>query len=167
MAILKSDIIGKPIRSLKAINTGGTHPIWYNFTVDAVDFLSRCTLRYINSYGASYKIDPTSELTIIHTDGTKYPVDSYKKLLTMVITDYTEPTGATMPTNIRDYYINTTNITNTERKELYKVLTKHNEPVSSDLLYTNFTWKLVKFFNTSNVWDNSDEKFGVLVDRLA
>lgn len=98
MAILKSEVVGKPISSLKGITTGGKHPIWYNFTIDAVDFLSRCTLRYSKSCGASYKIDPTSELTIIHTDGTKYPVDSYEKLLTMVITDYDEPQEQPMPT---------------------------------------------------------------------
>ena len=98
MAILKSEVIGKPINKFVGINTGGNHPIWNSFTVDAVDFLSRCTLQHANSYGATYKIDPTSELTIVHSDGTKYPVASYSKLLTMIITDYTESTGATMPT---------------------------------------------------------------------
>lgn len=101
MAIFKSEIVGKSIGTLRGITTGEKHHIWNNFTIDAVDFLSRCTLSYSNSYGASYKIDPTSELTIIHTNGTKYPINSYKKLLTIIITDYDEPQEQPMPTKPR------------------------------------------------------------------
>lgn len=104
MAILKSEIIGKSIGELSGSLVNSlhadytAHKIWTKTSTKAIDFLSRCTLRYNKSYGASYKIDPTSELTIIHTDGAKYPVDSYKKLLTMVITDYDEPQEQPMPT---------------------------------------------------------------------
>ena len=107
MTITRSQIIGKSINELdKSITdylslltpTNTPHVVWSKLLTKAIDFLSSCTLRHSNSYGATYKIDPTSELTIIHTDGTRYPVDSYSKLLAMVITDYTEPTGATMPT---------------------------------------------------------------------
>lgn len=167
MTIRRSDIIGKAINELdKSITdylsllspTNTPQVVWSKLSTKAINLLSRCTLKYSKSYGATYKIDPTSELTIIHTDGTKYTVDSYKKLLTMVIADYDEPTGATMPTNIRDYRINTASITRNERKELYKILTKCNEPVSDDVLHTNFTWKFIKFFKSSYVWDNSDEE---------
>lgn len=99
MAILKSEIVGVTISTLllnriKDIpGSNKPHGEWKSLPTKHLDFISKCTLRYVNSYGAKYKIDPNHELMIKHTtNGKSYPLESYKRLLDMVVTDYDDST---------------------------------------------------------------------------
>ena len=166
MTILKSDIVGKPLNELPKsiidsfsllVSTNTPHSTWKGLSTKAVDFLSRCTLCNSTRYGATYKIDPTTELTIIHKNDTKYPISSYKSLLSMVITDYDEQLGATTAA-IHDYCINTASINNDERYKIHKILIANNELVNSSVLNTSTDWKFIRFFKSGKHWDNSNSQ---------
>lgn len=105
MTITKSQVVGKAIKDLPKdictlVQTGDRHPIWTGATAGVIDLLSRCTLRYANSYGATYKIDPTSNLCIISNKSKHYYLSSLTELIELVIEDYQEfkPQEQPMPT---------------------------------------------------------------------
>ena len=109
MAILKSEIVGKSLLDLydfiKGISGSNIpHCEWKSLPTKHLDFIAKCTLRYANSYGAKYKIDSNHELTVKHTtNGQAYTLESYKKLLTMIVTGYDDDTQSSqeqpMPTS--------------------------------------------------------------------
>ena len=98
MALLKSEIIGKSLLDLydfiKGISGSNIpHCEWKSLPTKHLDFITKCTLRCANSYGAKYKIDSNHELTVKHTtNGQAYTLESYKKLLTMIVTGYDDDT---------------------------------------------------------------------------
>ena len=98
MNIDKSRIIGKSIKDipkevLQVIYKGShtLHHVWKKSPQCTTDFLSRCTLRYANSYGATYQISQTKELTIVSNKGQSYTLESYTKFLDLIIVDYQDP----------------------------------------------------------------------------
>lgn len=96
MNIDKSRIIGKAIKDIpKDINTkvqtGDKHREWTKTTTGVINFLSRCTLRYANSYGATYQISQNKELTIVSNKCKSYTLESYTKFLDLIIVDYQDP----------------------------------------------------------------------------
>lgn len=98
MNIDESQIIGKAIKDipkevLRIIYKGShiLHQVWKEAPQCTMNFLSRCTLRYANSYGATYQISQTKELTIISNKGQSYTLESYTKFLNLIIVDYQDP----------------------------------------------------------------------------
>ena len=93
MNIDKSRIIDKSIKNLIELLPKAylsTMP-WGGIPSTAVDLLSRCTLRYANSYGTTYQISQTKELTIISNKGQSYTLESYTIFLNLIIVDYQNP----------------------------------------------------------------------------
>lgn len=95
MNIDKSQIIGKSIKNIpKDIlltihgDSEEYHSVWKAAPKRYIDFLSRCILRYNNSYGATYQISQNKELAIISNKGQSYTLESYTKLVDLIIVDY-------------------------------------------------------------------------------
>lgn len=98
MNIDKSQIIGKSIKDIpKDIlltihgDSKEYHPVWKTAPKRSIDFLSRCILRYDDSYGATYQISQNKELAIISNKGMLYTLSSYEKLNSLIIVDYQDP----------------------------------------------------------------------------
>ena len=92
MAILKSAIIGKTVRDIvPTFIDKVSHKTWRKLPTSTINLLSRCILRYANSYGATYQISQNKELTIVSNKGQYYLLESYTKFLDLIIVDYQNP----------------------------------------------------------------------------
>lgn len=92
MAILKSAIIDKTVRDIvPTFIDEVSHKTWRKLPTSTINLLSNCILRYANSYGATYQISQTKELTIVSNKGQSYTLESYGKFLNLIIVDYQDP----------------------------------------------------------------------------
>lgn len=92
MNIDKSRIIDKTVRDIvPTFIDEVSHKTWRKLPTSTINLLSRCILRYANSYGTTYQISQTKELTIISNKGQSYTLESYTKFLNLIIVDYQDP----------------------------------------------------------------------------
>lgn len=92
MNIDKSRIINKTIRDIvPTFIDEVSHKTWRKLPTSTINLLSRCILRYANSYGTTYQISQTKELTIVSNKGQSYILESYTKFLDLIIVDYQDP----------------------------------------------------------------------------